>query len=155
MDSQKPSRRGFLKDGAVLAGLATGGAGIANSQTPTSTPGPAAKKTEELIAYGERSRFVTSVRYPVAERHSPDEFGLMFHVLTPLQDSYGIITPSSLHYFATHRGSFIPDIDPKEHRLMIHGMVDRPLIFSVDELKRLPYVTRVHFIECLGNRARE
>lgn len=149
MDSKKPNRRGFLKDSALLAGLTTGGVGIANSQTQA----PAAKKTAELVAYGERSRFVTSIRVPVAGRHSPDEFGLMFHVLTPLQDSVGIITPSSLHYFATHRGSFIPDIDPKEHRLMIHGMVDRPLIFTVDDLKRLPYITRVHFIECAGNRA--
>ena len=57
----------------------------------------------------------------------------MFHVLTtPLRDSVGIITPSSLHYFATHRGSFIADIDPKEYRLMIHGMVDRPLHLAVD-----------------------
>ena len=75
---------------------------------------------------------------PVAERHSPDEFGLTFHVLTPLQDSVGIITPSSLHYTATHRGAFVPDIDPREHRLMIHGMVDRPLVFTMEELKRLP-----------------
>ena len=120
---------------------------------------PASKWTEkgtnkEIIAYGERSRFVTSLRAPVAERDSPDAFGLMFHVLTPLQDSVGSITPSSLHYVATHRGSFVPEIDPKEHRLMIHGMVDRPLIFTVDELKRLPYVTRVHFLECIGNRSK-
>ncbi len=99
---------------------------------------------------------VSSPRYamPVAERHSPDEFGLTFHVLTPLQDSFGIITPSSLFYTATHRGAFVPDIDPREHRFMIHGMVDRPLIFTMDELKRLPYVSRIHFVECLGNRAR-
>ena len=64
-----------------------------------------------------------------------------------------MITPSSLHYMAAHRGLFLPDIDPKEHRLMIHGMVDRPLIFTMDELKRLPSVTRMHFIECLGNRS--
>jgi sulfane dehydrogenase subunit SoxC len=55
---------------------------------------------------------------------------------------------------ATHRGSYVPEIDPKEHRLMIHGMVDRPLIFTMDELKRLPYVTRVHFLECIGNRSK-
>lgn len=149
MDPQKPNRRGFLKGGAALAGLA-GGAGIAKGQTQ----GMPEKKIDELIAYGERSRFVTSIRVPVAERHSPDEFGLTFHVLTPLQDSSGIITPSSLFYTATHRGSYVPDIDPKEHRLMIHGMVDRPLIFTMEELKRLPYVSRIHFIECLGNRAR-
>ncbi|HWE49392.1 MAG TPA: molybdopterin-dependent oxidoreductase, partial [Bryobacteraceae bacterium] len=153
MDSSKSNRRRFLKGGGALAGLAAAG-GVNQAAGQATHETPAAKKTDELIGYGERSRFITSKRYPVAGRHSPDEFGLMFHVLTPLQDSVGIITPSSLHYFATHRGSFIPDIDPKEHRLMIHGMVERPLIFSVDELKRLPYVTRVHFIECLGNRAR-
>jgi sulfane dehydrogenase subunit SoxC len=149
MDSKKPNRRGFLKSGTALASLA-GSTAVGKAQTQ----GMPAKKIDELIAYGERSRFVNSIRVPVAERHSPDEFGLTFHVLTPLQDSSGIITPSSLFYTATHRGSYVPDIDPKEHRLMIHGMVDRPLIFTMDELKRLPSVSRIHFIECLGNRAR-
>ena len=150
MDSKKSNRRGFLKNSAALAGLAAGGGGLAKAQTP----GTPTRKIEELIAYGDRSRFVTSIRKPVADRHSPDEFGLTFHVLTPLQDSFGIITPSSLFYTATHRGAFVPDIDPREHRLMIHGMVNRPLVFTMEELKRLPYVTRIHFIECLGNRAR-
>jgi sulfane dehydrogenase subunit SoxC len=154
VDSKKPNpksnRRRFLKGGATLAGLAAGGAIPAKAQTQE-TP---ASKIDELIAYGDRSRFVTAKRIPVAERHSPDEFGLTFHVLAPLQDSTGIITPSSLFYTATHRGAFVPDIDPNEHRLMIHGMVDRPLIFTMDDLKRLPYVTRIHFVECLGNRAR-
>src|SRR5271169_5842416 len=149
MDSKKRNRRGFLKGGAAMAGLAAGGAKLAKGQSQ----GTPAQKIDELIAYGDRSRFVTSIRVPVAERHSPDEFGLTFHVLTPLQDSVGIITPSSLFYTATHRGAFVPDIDPREHRLMIHGMVDRPLTFTMDDLKRLPYVSRIHFIECLGNRA--
>src|SRR3984885_14822097 len=127
MESKKPNRRRFLKDGAGLAGLAAGAVRSASGQTQGAPP----KKIEELIAYGERSRFVTSTRMPVAERHSPDEFGLTFHVLSPLQDSVGIITPSSLHYTATHRGAFVPDINPREHRLMIHGMVDRPLVFTM------------------------
>jgi sulfane dehydrogenase subunit SoxC len=160
MDAKPRGRRKFLKEGAALAGLALGGAASANGQTPASPSTPAAEHShdpkelaKELIAYGERSRYVTSARVPVAERMSPDMFGLTFHVLTPLQDSVGIITPSSLFYVATHRGSFVPEIDPGEHRLMIHGMVDRPLVFTMDELKRLPSVSRVHFIECLGNRA--
>jgi sulfane dehydrogenase subunit SoxC len=151
MDSKARDRRAFLKNSAALAtGLTVGAVHPAEAQT-SDTP---AKTLKELIAYGDRSRYVTSVRVPVAERMSPDMFGLTFHVLTPLQDSVGIITPSSLFYTATHRGAFVPDINPSEHRLMIHGMVDRPLTFTVDELKRLPYVSRVHFIECLGNRAR-
>ena len=160
MDSKRPSRRGFLKNGAALAGLAVGAARSASAQTSgaqtseatSQASGKFIKETKDMIAYGDRSRFVTSIRIPTEGRPSPDVFGLTFHVTTPLQDSYGIITPSSLHYTATHRGTFIPDIDPREHRLMIHGMVDRPLIYTMDELKRLPFVSRIHFIECLGNR---
>ena len=153
MDSKRPNRRGFLKGGAAVAGLAAGAAQSAKAQAPESKWHEKGTN-KEIIAYGERSRFVTSLRAPVAERDSPDAFGLMFHVLTPLQDSVGSITPSSLHYVATHRGSFVPEIDPKEHRLMIHGMVDHPLVFTMDELVRLPYVTRVHFLECIGNRSK-
>ena len=106
------------------------------------------------IPYGARSKYVTSVRIPHGNRPSPDTFGLTFHVATPLQDPVGVITPSSLHYYATTRGSFLPDIDPRQHTLMIHGLVDRPLTFTMDDLKRLPSVTRLHFIECAGNRRR-
>ena len=159
MSSRPAGRRRFLKKSAAFAGLALGAAKSASGQAADGHPGSDAHSSDpkelakELIAYGERSHYVNSVRVPVAERMSPDMFGLTFHVLTPLQDSVGIITPSSLHYVATHRGSFVPDINPSEHKLMIHGMVDRPLVFTVDELKRLPSVSRIHFIECLGNRA--
>ena len=68
MDSKKSNRRGFLKKSAALAGLAAGGGRLAKAQTP----GTPTKKIEELIAYGDRSRFVTSIRKPVADRHSPD-----------------------------------------------------------------------------------
>ena len=135
----KSDRRGFLKSGAALAGGFTLGAvapGIAqapgNGQTPGTgqTPKPERfiKAGKELVEYGERSHFVTSVRmaHPTGGRPSPDEFGLSFHIATPLQDQMGVITPSSLHHVATTRGSFIPDIDPREHRLMIHGIRSRP-----------------------------
>src|SRR6266852_5172743 len=153
MDSKKPNRRRFLKGGAAVAGFAAGAAQSASGQTPPSES-PPKKNIKEQIAYGDRSRFVTSIREPAEGRPSPDAFGLTFHVVTPLAESVGIITPSSLHYVAAHRGFYVPDIDPKEHRLMIHGMVDRPLVFTMDDLKRLPFVTRQHFIECAGNRAK-
>ena len=142
MDSKPRNRRAFLKNSAALAtGLTVGAVRPASAQTAGSET-PAKKDIKELIAYGERSRFENSIRVPVGGRPSPDSFGLTFHVLAPLQDSVGIITPSSLFYTATHRGAFVPDINPSEHRLMIHGMVDRPLTFTLDELKRLPYVSR-------------
>jgi sulfane dehydrogenase subunit SoxC len=153
MDSKQPSRRGFLKDSAAVAGLAVGAVRTASGQTPLSNA-ESEKHLKELIAYGERSHYVTAIRIPVAERTSPDAFGLTFHVLTPLQDLVGNITPSSLHFIGTHRGSIVPDIDPKEHRLMIHGMVDRPLEFTMEDLKRFPSVSRVHFVECQGNHAK-
>src|SRR5438552_4020074 len=151
MPSDRRSRRGFLKQGAALAGLTLTGAPSAFGQT--SMAEAMSPKNKELIAYGERSKYVNSIRVPVSGRMSPDMYGLTFHVLTPLQDQFGIITPSSLFYVATHRGSYVPEINPNEHRLMIHGMVDRPLTFTMDELKRFPYVSRIHFVECLGNRA--
>lgn len=68
---------------------------------------------------------------------------------SPLQDFYGIITPSDLHFERHHAG--VPLIDPARHELFIHGLVDKPLIFTVAELKRFPSVSRIAFLECSGN----
>jgi len=70
-------------------------------------------------------------------------------IRTPLEALEGTITPSGLHFERSHSG--VPDIDPAKHRLLIHGMVKRPLIFTIDALLRYPMVARVHFIECSGN----
>jgi sulfane dehydrogenase subunit SoxC len=69
---------------------------------------------------------------------------------TPLEMLEGTITPSGLHFERHHSG--VPDIDPEQHRLLIHGMVKRPLIFSMDALMRYPMLSRIHFMECAGNR---
>ena len=162
MDSKKSSRREILKGGATLAGGLTLGVPVHaqehdHSMAPASgseNAYPMIPGNKEMIAYGERSHFVTSVRipHPMGSMASPDAFGKVFHVASPLQDSVGNVTPSSLHYIATTRQSFIPDIDPREHTLMIHGLVDRPLTFTMEDLKRFPSVSRLHFLECAGNR---
>lgn len=72
---------------------------------------------------------------------------------TPLQSLYGIITPSSLHFERHHSG--VPEIDIHTHELLVDGLVDQPIALSVADLKRLPSVSRVHFLECAGNSARE
>src|SRR5262245_11483659 len=162
MGSTRTNRRELLKGGAALAGGVTLGE-LASSQAQAHdhpmTPGspnasPMILGSKELVEYGQRSRYVTSVRiqHPPGGRPSPDLFGKVFHVASPLQDSVGVITPSSLHYVATTRGSYMPDIDPKLHTLTIHGLVDQPLTLTMDDLKRFPSVTRLHFIECAGNR---
>jgi sulfane dehydrogenase subunit SoxC len=75
----------------------------------------------------------------------------------PLQGLFGIITPSGLHFERHHQGWW--DIDPSKHRLMLNGsdekMLKRPMVFTVDELMRLPSVTRTHFIECGANSGME
>jgi sulfane dehydrogenase subunit SoxC len=107
------------------------------------------------MRYGERSRFVKAERYISDNKVNMEMHGDMngFDALTPLDEQTGIITPASLHFVSSH-GNAPPDIDPQKHRLMIHGMVDRPLIFTMEELKRLPSVTRIHYIECRANSPR-
>jgi sulfane dehydrogenase subunit SoxC len=68
---------------------------------------------------------------------------------TPLQDLYGIITPSDLHFERNHNG--VPKIDPDKYELLIHGMVDKPMKFTLKDLKRFPAVSRIAFLECSGN----
>ena len=72
---------------------------------------------------------------------------------TPLQDTVGIITPSSLHFERHHSG--VPTIDPLKHSLLLHGAVSEPISLSMDDLRQLPSVSRIHFIECGGNSGRE
>ena len=142
-DSSKPSRRRFLKSGAVLAGVLGACADSGNlSDSGPSTLGDIPRP------YGQRSTYEKSVRY--TNLSDTPEAGSS---RTPLQDSYGILTPSSLHFERHHSG--VPKIDPAQHRLLIHGMVDRPLVFTMEEILRLPSVSRIHFIECSGNSGRE
>ena len=101
-----------------------------------------------VSGYGNRSRFERALRlFPNTQ--TPEATAS----LAPLRDSFGIITPSALHFERHHGG--VPEIDPAAHTLMIHGLVDRPLVFSIDELKRLPSVSRILFIECSGNSSSE
>jgi sulfane dehydrogenase subunit SoxC len=76
---------------------------------------------------------------------------------TPLQALFGIITPSGLHYERHHQGW--QDIDPNKHRLMITAsnpdFIQRPNVYTMDDLMRLPPVSRIHFLECGGNTATE
>ena len=71
----------------------------------------------------------------------------------PLQSLFGIVTPSGLHFERHHQGWW--DIDPSKHRFMINGMVKTPKVFTMDELMRLPAVSRFHFIECGANTGME
>lgn len=71
----------------------------------------------------------------------------------PLQSLFGIVTPSGLHFERHHQGWW--DIDPSKHRFMVNGMVKHAKVFTMDELMRLPSVSRFHFIECGANTGME
>jgi sulfane dehydrogenase subunit SoxC len=101
-----------------------------------------------VSGYGDRSPFETALR-AVPETRYPESAASR----TPLQDSCGILTPSALHYERHHAG--VPKIDPAQHRLLLHGLVDRPLVFTMDELRRLPSQSRIYFLECAGNGSGE
>ena len=94
--------------------------------------------------YGSRSQFESEVRW-----FNPTKTASF----TPMQSGYGIITPSGLHYERHHGG--IPNIDPAKHRLVIHGQVDRPIKYSLADLKRCPTVARTYVMECSGTTGRE
>jgi sulfane dehydrogenase subunit SoxC len=131
-----PSRRNILSLGAGMAALTA--CTTTNKQEAPSMIG------SPLSGYGNRSPHETAKRL-VPESKTPSTGGSR----TPLQDSYGTITPSSLHFERHHSG--IPDIDPAKHELLIHGLVEQPLVYTLDDLKRFPSVTHVHFVECSGN----
>jgi len=73
--------------------------------------------------------------------------------VAPIHESEGIITPNGLFFSRSHGGT--AHVDPKEFRLMINGLVEKPIVLTLDQLKRYPKVTRTHFIECPANGGQE
>jgi sulfane dehydrogenase subunit SoxC len=142
----KPSVSTSRRDILRMSAAAMGGTLLAHQEAlALDIPGTLGTP---LGPYGDRSPFEKAVRWR-RDSKTP-ETGSSF---TPLQDSVGTITPSSLHYERHHAG--IPTIDPARHRLVIHGMVKRPLSLSMAEIRRLPSVTRTLVLECGGNSAAE
>jgi len=155
-DSSVITRRGLLASGAAVAGAALLGTwpniiqaqanqapapaqGVAGSAGTGTSPGrPIGAPTSAISA---RSNFEQPARTPTGQ-----VTGSSF---TPLQEFTGSITPTDLHFERHHSG--VPTIDPAEYRLLVHGLVERPTMLTLADLKRLPSVTRIHFLECAGN----
>ena len=102
---------------------------------PTKVPGP------PTSAASARSPFVQMARTPTG--------AIAGSSLAPIHLMNGTVTPSDLHFERHHAG--VAMIDPARYKLMVHGLVDKPLVFTLDELKSFPSVTRVYFLECSGN----
>jgi sulfane dehydrogenase subunit SoxC len=143
-------RRRFLGQGVALigaGGLATAVAPAARGAEPLEmqpwmkTPGAG------LSEYGSPSKHLAQVKRTLI-RSQPGTTG-SGGSRTPLEALEGIITPSGLHFERHHSG--VPGIDPGKHRLLVHGMVKRPLVFDFDSLMRYPMISRIYFLECAGN----
>jgi sulfane dehydrogenase subunit SoxC len=141
------SRRRFLSAASVVV-AGTVVAERANAESLADVP--AREPGADLSAHSERSKYVRLDRIPEAGpgKRNVDPTDAI-NSKTPLHKLFGGITPSDLHYERSHAGA--PDLDPAKHRLLIHGMVKKPLIFTVEDLKAMPSISRVVFIECTGN----
>lgn len=151
-------RRGFLKKSLGLAGLAASvGMGeklLAGTENlPPNSPSWSRKLGSGVLTnpYGKPSEFEKHIQRRTVDWLTPDRIASIS--FTPLAELKGIITPNGLVFERYHSG--IPEIDPQEHRLMIHGMVDRPIILTMDDLKRFPSTSFIRFIECPANGGME
>ncbi|WP_315736275.1 sulfite dehydrogenase [Bradyrhizobium sp. SZCCHNR1093] len=153
----RASRRGFLTAAGGLAATALASQARAGVGNPANQPPNVPEWTRTLgegVAvrpYGKPSKFEKDVvrrdvEWLTASRESSVSF-------TPLHELEGIITPNGLCFERHHGG--VADVDPADHRLMIHGLVERPLLLTLDELKRYPRVNRIHFMECAANSGME
>jgi sulfane dehydrogenase subunit SoxC len=138
-------RRAFLRGGAALAAAMTGYAAKAE---PLAEPPWGKEPGERVPAYGVPSKFEKSA---VRTLSNPQGEPRTQHARTPHHLLQGTATPNGLHFTISHAGN--PDIDPQQHRLAIHGLVKRPLVFTPDALARYPLVSRFTFVECGGNSA--
>jgi sulfane dehydrogenase subunit SoxC len=142
-------RRLFLIKGAA----ALGGLGLLSAQPASSDPleiPPWMKAPgTHMSGYGQPSQYEQSVQRNVGGQPGVVGSGSS---TTPLERLHGTITPNSLHFERHHSG--VPNIDPDAHKLLIHGMVSRPLTFTMEALLRYPTVTRIQFLECSGNSGR-
>jgi len=158
------SRRAFLRAGLAGGAAIIGGPALAQSGAPAASAGNAANLPPNVPewtrmlgegvaarAYGKPAKYEAGVgRRDVSWLTASPQSSVSF---TPLHEIDGIITPNGLCFERHHSG--IAEVDPVDHRLMIHGLVDKPLIFSLDDIKRMPRVNRVYFCECAANSGME
>ena len=155
------TRRDFLRNSflAAMAAGATTATASALAQRSNGDPAILDKQPWQTILgkpvaalpYGLPSKYEANLQ----RRESPGltRVSAASVAFAPLQGLFGIITPNGLHFERHHQGWV--DIDPAKHRLMINGMVKQNMVFTMEDLMRLPSVSRIHFIECGANTGME
>jgi len=142
-------RRAFLRGGAAFAATITGYSMAKSASAEplgddpwSKVPGAISPSYEKRSGYEEK--IVRTLSNPNGEPRTQ-------HARTPHHLLNGTFTPNGFHFTIIHGGT--PDIDPEKHRLVIHGLVKQPLVFTLDALARYPMVSRMTFVECGGNSA--
>jgi sulfane dehydrogenase subunit SoxC len=146
--SHKIDRRAFLVRGAGIAASGLASTVVKAEEAPPALPKWMQEPGAPLNAYGQRSKYEESVKRYVGQPYGAIAPGVGAS-RTPIQELEGTITPNSLHFERSHNG--VPEINPAEHRLLIHGLVRKPLVFTMQALGRYPMTSRICFIECGGN----
>jgi len=151
-------RRDFFKKTAALSATAIAGAGMLAGTNAMAEDDPVIMNTPDWghkigypvtkNRYGMPSPYEHNVTRRNAQLLSSGNWQASI-AMCPIQDLSGIMTPNGLFFSRCHGG--IPTINPNEWRLMIHGLVENPLLLTLDQLKRYPNVSRVHFVECPAN----
>jgi sulfane dehydrogenase subunit SoxC len=149
-------RRGFLRSAFALAAAGAATPAVAEFKgDPNILELPehsrALGRPVAADGYGQPSQYERNLQ----RRESPGltRVSAASVSFAPIQGMFGIITPSGLHFERHHQGWW--DLDPSKHRLMINGLVKNPMVFTMDDLMRLPSVSRMHFIECGANTGME
>ena len=145
-------RRGFLRTSALLAGATAVSAAGTRAALAQKLEVPQTEKEMGRIiepeAYGMPSKFEAQVKRRrtdvLVNKQNWSDWSM-----TPIQHQLGIVTPNGLFFERHHAG--IPDINPDQHTLVVHGMVKQPLKFSMSDLMRYPSVSKFYFLECSGN----
>ena len=149
------ARRSFLRKSVAVAGGAVMAGTVAGRAVAEPLAIPPTNKMlgrgVVSVPYGMPSKFEAHVVRRNVEWLTPDTIASIS--FTPLQDLNGIITPAGLHFERYHGGAV--DIDPSTHRLVVHGLVDKPMIFTIEDLKRMPQTSGVWFMECPANGGME
>lgn len=147
--THNPSRRALLAKTAAAAVTGLAGVGVARAE-PLSVPesNKALGRPLPPEEYGMPSKYESHVKRRrtdvLVNKQNYSDWSF-----TPLHQQLGTVTPNGLIYERHHNG--VPDINPDQHRFVIHGMVRQPLVFSMSDLMKYPSVSRFHFMECSGN----
>lgn len=152
--SARPARRNFIRAGVAASAFVGGRSAIAQASGGSALIPPWTRSLGAPVVttgYGMPSKYEASVQRRQSPGLTPQpQASISF---TPLQNLFGIITPAGVHFERHHSG--MPEVDPEQHRLMIHGLVKRPLMLTMDDVMRFPSVSRIHFIECGANGGME